>query len=288
MSFPATSTWLCGDQTVRIEARRPWLLGILNVTPDSFSDGGKYFSQGEAVRRGVELLQSADGLDIGGESTRPGAEPVPAKEERKRVISVLKEIRKEMPHALLSVDTYKAEVAEAAIEIAGVDVVNDVGAGNWDPGMWNVIQRSRVGYICMHSSGRPKEMQVNPHYVDVVREVSQFLEKKRAEWEGRKMVSERLVYDVGIGFGKRPEDNRMLLEMDWTFLDRPLIWGLSRKSFLAVTQREKGMQNRDEALNWWNQTLLERALPMIWRVHDPLRVREMLRIFSDDPKEIAR
>ena len=288
MSFPATSTWLCGDQTVRIEARRPWLLGILNVTPDSFSDGGKYFSQGEAVRRGVELLQSADGLDIGGESTRPGAEPVPAKEERKRVISVLKEIRKEMPHALLSVDTYKAEVAEAAIEIAGVDVVNDVGAGNWDPGMWNVIQRSRVGYICMHSSGRPKEMQVNPHYVDVVREVSQFLEKKRAEWEGRNMVSERLVYDVGIGFGKRAEDNRMLLEMDWTFLDRPLVWGLSRKSFLAVTQREKGMQNRDEALNWWNQTLLERALPMIWRVHDPLRVREMLRIFSDDPKEIAR
>jgi len=264
------------------------LLGILNVTPDSFSDGGKYFSQGEAVRRGVELLQSADGLDIGGESTRPGAEPVPAKEERKRVISVLKEIRKEMPHALLSVDTYKAEVAEAAIEIAGVDVVNDVGAGNWDSGMWDVIQRSRVGYICMHSSGRPKEMQVNPHYVDVVREVSQFLEKKRAEWEGRKMVSERLVYDVGIGFGKRPEDNRMLLEMDWTFLDRPLVWGLSRKSFLAVTQREKGMQNRDEALNWWNQTLLERALPMIWRVHDPLRVREMLRIFSDDPKEIAR
>jgi len=288
MSFPATSTWLCGDQTVRIEARRPWLLGILNITPDSFSDGGKYFLQGEAVRRGVELLQSADGLDIGGESTRPGAEPVPAKEERKRVISVLKEIRKEMPHALLSVDTYKAEVAEAAIEIAGVDVVNDVGAGNWDPGMWDVIQRSRVGYICMHSSGRPKEMQVNPHYVDVVREVSQFLEKKRAEWEGRKMVSERLVYDVGIGFGKRPEDNRMLLEMDWTFLDRPLIWGLSRKSFLAVTQREKGMQNRDEALNWWNQTLLERALPMIWRVHDPLRVRVMLRIFSDDPKEIAR
>jgi len=264
------------------------LLGILNVTPDSFSDGEKYFSQAEAVRRGVELLQSADGLDIGGESTRPGAEPVPAKEERKRVISVLKEIRKEMPHALLSVDTYKAEVAEAAIEIAGVDVVNDVGAGNWDPGMWNVIQRSRVGYICMHSSGRPKEMQVNPHYVDVVREVSQFLEKKRAEWEGRKMVSERLVYDVGIGFGKRPEDNRMLLEMDWTFLDRPLVWGLSRKSFLAVTQREKGMQNRDEALNWWNQTLLQRALPMIWRVHDPLRVREMLRIFSDDPKEIAR
>jgi len=288
MSFPATSTWLCGDQTVRIEARRPWLLGILNVTPDSFSDGGKYFLQGEAVRRGVELLQSADGLDIGGESTRPGAEPVPAKEERKRVISVLKEIRKEMPHALLSVDTYKAEVAEAAIEIAGVDVVNDVGAGNWDPGMWNVIQRSRVGYICMHSSGRPKEMQVNPHYVDVVREVSQFLEKKRAEWKGRNMMSERMVYDVGIGFGKRAEDNRMLLEVDWTFLDRPLVWGLSRKSFLEVTQKEKGMQNRDEALNWWNQTLLQRALPMIWRVHDPLRVREMLRIFSDDPKEIAR
>ena len=271
-----------------VRAGEPFLLGILNVTPDSFSDGGKYLSQGEAVRRGVELLQSAHGLDVGGESTRPGAEPVPAKEERKRVISVLQEIRKEMPHALLSIDTYKAEVALAAIELAGVNVVNDVGAGNWDPSMWGMLGKSRVGYICMHSLGRPQEMQVNPRYANVVSEVSEFLEKKQAAWEQKKMAVERLVCDVGIGFGKRAEDNRRLLEADWSEFKRPLVWGLSRKSFLEVTQKEKGMLNRDEALHFWNLHLLGRGLPMIWRVHDPLRVKEVGRIFSNDVPALAR
>ncbi|NDE84469.1 MAG: dihydropteroate synthase [Verrucomicrobia bacterium] len=288
MSFPATSTWLCGDQYVSIQAGKPFLLGILNVTPDSFSDGGKYLSRVEAVRRGIKLLQSAHGLDVGGESTRPGAEPISALEERKRVIPVLREMRKEMPHALLSIDTYKAEVALAAIELAGVDVVNDVGAGNWDVSMWGVMEKSRVGYICMHTLGRPKEMQVNPRYDQVTGEVKEFFATKRGEWEIRKMAPERLVFDVGIGFGKRPEDNRMLLEADWAGLERPLAWGLSRKSFLELTQREKGMQNRDAALDFWNQRLLERGLPMIWRVHDPLRIKEAWRIFSDDVQAMAR
>ena len=288
MSFPATCTWLCGDQHVSIRAGEPFLLGILNVTPDSFSDGGKYLSQTDAVRRGIELLQSAQGLDIGGESTRPGAEPIPAGEERKRVIPVLQEIRKEMPHAVLSIDTYKADVALAAMEFAGVDVVNDVGAGNWDPAMWGVMEKSRVGYICMHASGRPKEMQVNPQYDHVVKEVRDFLEKKKLEWRQEKMALERIVFDVGIGFGKRSEDNRMLLEADWTGLGRPMAWGLSRKSFLELTQREKGMRNRDEALDFWNQRLLTGGFPMIWRVHDPLRVKEAIRIFSDDVLASAR
>ena len=271
-----------------IRAGEPFLLGILNVTPDSFSDGGKYLSQTDAVRRGIELLQSAQGLDIGGESTRPGAEPIPAGEERKRVIPVLQEIRKELPHAVLSIDTYKADVALAAMEFAGVDVVNDVGAGNWDPAMWGVMEKSRVGYICMHASGRPKEMQVNPQYDHVVKEVRDFLEKKKLEWRQEKMALERIVFDVGIGFGKRSEDNRMLLEADWTGLGRPMAWGLSRKSFLELTQREKGMRNRDEALDFWNQRLLTGGLPMIWRVHDPLRVKEAIRIFSDDVLASAR
>jgi len=273
---------------VSIRAGEPFLLGILNVTPDSFSDGGKYLSQTDAVRRGIELLQSAQGLDIGGESTRPGAEPIPAGEERKRVIPVLQEIRKELPHAVLSIDTYKADVALAAMEFAGVDVVNDVGAGNWDPAMWGVMKKSRVGYICMHASGRPKEMQVNPQYDHVVKEVRDFLEKKKLEWRQEKMALERIVFDVGIGFGKRSEDNRMLLEADWTGLGRPMAWGLSRKSFLELTQREKGMRNRDEALDFWNQRLLTGGFPMIWRVHDPLRVKEAIRIFSDDVLASAR
>lgn len=288
MSHPATSTWLCGDRHVSIRAGKPFLLGILNVTPDSFSDGGKYLARVEAVRRGIELLQSAHGLDVGGESTRPGAEPISAVEERKRVIPVLQEMRKEMPHALLSIDTYKAEVALAAIELAGVDVVNDVGAGNWDASMWGVMEKSRVGYICMHALGRPQAMQVNPRYFQVTQEVREFFETKQGAWELKKMVPERLVFDVGIGFGKRPEDNRMLLEADWTDLERPLVWGLSRKSFLDLTQREKGMRNRDAALDFWNQKLLERGLPMIWRVHDPLRVKEAWRIFSNDVPAMAR
>jgi dihydropteroate synthase len=204
------------------------------------------------------------------------------------VIPVLQEIRKERPEAVLSVDTYKAEVALAAIELAGVNVVNDVGAGEWDPCMWKVMEKSRVGYICMHAQGRPKEMQINPRYDQVVREVGKFFEGKKAEWERRKLGGERLVYDVGIGFGKRPEDNRMLLEADWAGLERPLAWGLSRKSFLEQTQRDRGMRNRDDALHFWNQRLLQYGLPMIWRVHDPFRVRETLEIFSNDAKEIAR
>ena len=288
MSFPATSSWLCGGRKLSIPSGEPFFLAILNVTPDSFSDGGKYLLQGDAVRRGIELLKSAHGLDVGGESTRPGAKPVLATEERKRVIPVLQEIRKEMPHALLSIDTYKAEVALAAMELAGVDVVNDVGAGDWDRSMWGLLEKSQVGYICMHSLGRPQEMQVNPKYDHVVWEVRDFFEKKRTEWERRKMAVERLVYDVGIGFGKRAEDNRMLLEEDWSRLGRPMAWGLSRKSFLEVTQKEKALRSRDEALDFWNQRLLERQLPMIWRVHDPLKAKEAWRIFSNDVPALAR
>ena len=182
MSDPATMTWLCGNRRVEIGARDPFLLGILNVTPDSFSDGGKFLSSAAAVRHGIALLEAADGLDVGGESTRPGAEPVSAREERKRVVGVLQEIRKEMPHALLSVDTYKAEVARAAIEMAGVDIVNDVGGGNWDPEMWKVLEKTEAGYICMHSGGRPPVTQNNPCYRDVVEEVRSFFESKKEAW----------------------------------------------------------------------------------------------------------
>ena len=188
MTKSATSTWLCGERRVEIHPRRPFLLGILNVTPDSFSDGGKYLSPGEAVRHGINLLQTADGLDVGGESTRPGALPVSAAEERKRVVGVLREIRKEIPEAILSIDTYKAEVALAALEMAGVEVINDVGAGDWDPGMWQVLENSQAGYICMHSAGRPREMQNRPSYEDVVSEVGAFLQAKKREWEHRKMT----------------------------------------------------------------------------------------------------
>jgi len=288
MSRFATSTWLCGERRVKIHPTKPFLLGILNVTPDSFSDGGKHLSPGEAVRHGIELLQAADGLDAGGESTRPGAFPVSAAEERKRVVGVLREIRREMPEAILSIDTYKAEVALAALEIAGVDIINDVGAGDWDPGMWEVLENSRAGYICMHSTGRPREMQNRTSYRDVVRDVGAFFEAKKNEWQRRKMNVERMVHDVGIGFGKLAEHNRKLVQADWGEIGRPLVWGLSRKSFLEVTRMEKNMKNRDEALDFWHWHLLDKGEPMIWRVHDPLRIRNSWEIFSDEARAVTR
>jgi dihydropteroate synthase len=272
MPVSATETWLCGKRTVELSSDRPFLLGILNVTPDSFSDGGKYVRQAEAVRQGMALLDAGDGVDVGGESTRPGAEPVSAKEERARVIPVLVELRRERPEAFLSVDTYKAEVAKAAVEEAGVDVINDVGAGRWDEAMLAVVARSGAGYVGMHAGGRPEEMQKNPVYREVVAEVRDFLSQRLERLATAGVARERVLLDVGIGFGKTLEHNWALLEADWSGLERPLLWGLSRKSFLEATKVEKKMKDREEALAWWHRELLARRQPMVWRVHDPRRV----------------
>ena len=276
MNPPATQGWQCGNRRIEIKATRPFLLGILNVTPDSFSDGGKYQRVDAAVRHGLKLCEEGDGVDVGGESTRPGAEAISSKEERERVIPVLQQIRKERSDAFLSLDTYKAEVAKAAFEEAGVDVVNDVSGGRWDEGMWDWVASVGVGYVCMHAGGRPKEMQKDPSYQNVVQEVGYFFEERMNGMEKAGIVAERVVLDVGVGFGKLAEHNRALLEGEWGGLDRPLMWGLSRKSFLGVTEKEKGLRNRDEALDWWHRELLQRGKPMVWRVHEPARVKSTL------------
>ena len=219
------------------------------------------------------MLDAGDGIDVGGESTRPGAEPVSAKEERARVIPVLVELRRERPEAFLSVDTYKAEVAKAAVEEAGVDVINDVGAGRWDEAMLALLARSGAGYVGMHAGGRPQEMQKNPVYREVVAEVGDFLAQRLEGLATAGVARERVLLDVGIGFGKTLEHNRALLGADWSGLERPLLWGLSRKSFLEATKVEKKMKDREEALDWWHRELLARRQPMVWRVHDPRRVR---------------
>ena len=211
-------------------------------------------------------------MDVGGESTRPGAEPVSAKEERARVIPVLRELRKERPEAFLSVDTYKAEVAKAAMEEAGVNVINDVGGGTWDDGMVPLMAGGQVGYVCMHAGGRPQEMQKNPFYKDVVGQIRDFLRERMEMLIAAGVGRERVLLDVGIGFGKTVEHNRALLEAEWADSERPLFWGLSRKSFLEATKNEKKMKDRDEALDYWNRELLARRQPMVWRVHDPRRV----------------
>jgi dihydropteroate synthase len=210
-------------------------MGILNVTPDSFSDGGQFFSLEAAVLHARELIaEGAEIIDVGGESTRPGADPVSVEEELQRVIPVIREIRSEFPSVVISVDTYKAETARQAIR-AGADIVNDITALRGDPKMVDVIRENEVAVVLMHMQGLPKTMQVAPSYKEVVSEVVEFL-RERCEWlVSRGVDREAIAIDPGFGFGKRLADNIKLMRNLEAFqtLSRPLVVGVSRKSALA-------------------------------------------------------
>jgi len=216
-------------------SRSAKIMGILNVTPDSFSDGGQFFSLEAAVSHARELIvEGAEIIDVGGESTRPGADPVSLKEELRRIIPVIEKIRSEFPSVLISVDTYKATTAEKAIR-AGADIINDITALRGDPSMIDVVLESGVGVVLMHMQGTPKTMQVAPSYQDVVSEVMEFLED-RCNWlVDRGVDRERIAIDPGFGFGKRLADNIKLMRNLEAFraLAQPLLIGVSRKSGLA-------------------------------------------------------
>jgi dihydropteroate synthase len=214
---------------------RPALVtGIVNVTPDSFSDGGKFFDPARAVAHALELVaQGAEILDLGGESTRPGAAPVAEAEELRRVIPVIEHLasRVKIP---LSIDTVKPAVARAALQ-AGASIVNDVAAHREDDAMWRVVAESGAGYICMHAQGTPQTMQTNPVYVDVVREVGEFFGERLERLNACGVATDQVVLDVGIGFGKTPGHNLQLLAAlrSFTKWRRPLLLGVSRKSFIG-------------------------------------------------------
>ena len=213
---------------------RTWLMGVVNVTPDSFSDGGRYFDAEKAVARGLELAaEGADILDVGGESTRPGSLPVPAAEELRRVVPVIKALL-ERTAVLLSVDTTKAAVARAAFD-AGADIVNDTSAFRFDPAMPGEVARSGAGVILMHMQGTPLTMQKSPHYDDLLGEIGAFLAERVRVAEAAGIPRERIIVDPGIGFGKSFEDNLELLRRQEVFreLGRPLLLGFSRKAFLG-------------------------------------------------------
>ncbi len=219
---------------------RTLLMGILNVTPDSFSDGGRYLSVEVALAYARQLAEAgADILDIGGESTRPGAEPVSLDEELHRVIPVIEAVRAELPDICISVDTYKAQVAEEALK-AGADMINDVSALRLDPRMAEVVAQADVPVVLMHMLGTPKTMQQSPSYRDVVKEIIEFL-RERIAWAIERGISEeKIIVDPGIGFGKRPEHNTEILRRlsELKQLGRPVLLGTSRKSFLgALTKR---------------------------------------------------
>src|SRR5229473_477789 len=200
-----THQWQLTDRVLVIE-RRPLVMGIVNVTPDSFSDGGKYANTDAAVARGLELVrQGADILDIGGESTRPGALPVSLEEELRRVVPVIQALARQTA-VPLSVDTSKAEVARQSLS-AGAHVINDVTAMTGDPEMADIVQKSKAGAIFMHMKGTPATMQQNPHYEDPVDEIGHYFEERLDFAVKLGVAREQIVLDPGIGFGKTSDHN---------------------------------------------------------------------------------
>ena len=214
--------------------RPAMVMGIVNVTPDSFSDGGRYLDPAAAVAHAVELVeQGAELLDVGGESTRPKAQPVSEAEELRRVLPVVEALadRVKVP---LSIDTMKPAVAQAALR-AGASLVNDVAANRTDPSMWRTVAEAGAGYVCVHMQGTPPTMQFQPAYQDVVAELGEFFADRMRRLAEAGVRPEQVVLDVGIGFGKTLEHNLQLLGRlnRFTRFARPTLLGVSRKSFLG-------------------------------------------------------
>lgn len=224
--------WKCRDRVLGLD--KPLIMGILNVTPDSFSDGGEHFGRDRAVEHGLRMIaEGADIVDVGGESTRPGAAAVPEEEERQRVVPVIETLSSKTD-AVISVDTMKAGVARKAIE-AGAHIINDVSAFTHDPGMADVARESGAGVVLMHMLGNPRTMQDSPEYDDVVVAIRDYLASRVSDLAGAGLDRECMAVDPGIGFGKTVEHNVRLLAGLGVLagLELPIVIGLSRKSFLG-------------------------------------------------------
>lgn len=261
------ATWRIHKQSHDL-ARRGMIMGIVNVTPDSFSDGGLFIDTTRAVAHALQLVADGAGIiDIGGESTRPGAEPVSQEEELRRVIPVIQALRSKT-QALISIDTFKAAVARAAIE-HGADIINDITGLSGDPEMEAVAASTDVGLVVMHMQGRPRTMQQAPAYEDVVAEVERYFQDRLSRLEHLGVDLQRVALDPGIGFGKRLEHNLSLLHATRRFgtLGHPILIGASRKSMLGTVMGSPAMEDR----HWPGVALtsLTREFgAVIHRVHD--------------------
>ena len=258
---------------------RPALIvGVLNVTPDSFSDGGRFLGADAAVAQGLKLAaEGADIIDVGGESTRPNATPVGEEEELRRVLPVIEELNRRTK-AALSIDTMKPGVARAAVK-AGASIVNDVAANRFDPEMGRVVSESGAAYVLMHMQGTPQTMQKNPSYKDVAAEVNEFFGRGLKQLAAFGVAAERVILDVGIGFGKTLEHNLQLLGglRSFTKWERPVMLGVSRKSFIGAITGEAKTGERlpgSVACACWARA----AGAQIFRVHDVAATRQALRM----------
>ena len=276
LSLSSSYTWRCRNRTLRL-SNKTLIMGILNVTPDSFSDGGRYVDIDMAVEHAVEMVeQGADIIDIGGESTRPGAEAVPADEESKRVVPVIEALHARCD-CLISIDTTKASVARAAME-SGAHIINDISAMRFDESMPSVVTDYQAGVVIMHIQGTPQTMQNQPHYVDVIHDIRRFLDERVDTLQAAGITPEHIVLDPGIGFGKTVEHNLDILRHMEAIRchGRPMLIGLSRKSFLGeITGCEVG-DRLSASLSAGAYAILRGA--QILRVHDVKESCEMARI----------
>jgi len=213
---------------------RTHLMGVLNVTPDSFSDGGRFFKPERAIKQALLMAEEgADIIDVGGESTRPGADEVSAEEESRRVLPVIDELAKKVDLPV-SIDTYKSEVARRALD-AGAAMINDISALRFDPRMGKVAKDYDVPVVLMHIKGTPKNMQKNPSYANVIEEISDYLKESVEMAKEAGIDEDKIIIDPGIGFGKRVKDNLEIVKnlRELASLGKPILIGLSRKSFIG-------------------------------------------------------
>ncbi|MBO7128040.1 dihydropteroate synthase [bacterium] len=264
-----------------IDTTRPNIMGILNVTPDSFSDGGSWTDIDAALKHVSEMVENgADIIDVGGESTRPGSDPVDAETEKRRVVPVISEIKKQFPKAVISIDTVKSSVAKAAIN-AGAEIVNDVSGLTFDSEMASVCAGAGKPVVIGHIKGSPKDMQENPVYGNLFGEMLDFFKKSKEMLLSKGLSESKIIIDPGIGFGKTLEHNLAIikhLEVFHAFLE-PVMVGLSRKSMIGALTGRKDPLERLAGTVVLDTIALEKGAAVI-RVHDVKEAKDTLEIFN--------
>jgi dihydropteroate synthase len=266
----------CRKKTLTV-GKRTLLMGVLNVTPDSFSDGGLFFDKEKAITHGIRMVEEgADILDIGGESTRPGSKPLELEEELRRVIPVIESLSKEV-EVPISIDTYKSAVAQRAIE-AGAEIINDISALRFDPNLVQVAVRENTPLILMHIRGTPETMQKNIYYESLFSEILQYLKGSIQMAESAGVAPQQIIVDPGIGFGKTVEDNLLIIKnlFEFRILGKPILLGTSRKSFIGKILNAGGGGRLEGTLSSIAIGVLNGA--HVIRSHDVLQAKKAIAV----------
>ncbi len=262
-----------------LDLSSPKIMGILNITPDSFYDGGFYYDKDTAIKRVYRMVdEGADILDFGSYSSRPGAENIPPEEEWERLHPVLDIVRERYPDLILSVDTFRSDIAAKAVNEYNVDIINDISGGELDPNMFSTLAELNVPYIMMHMKGTPQNMKENTHYDDLIREISSYFSSKGDKL--RKMGVKDIILDPGFGFSKTIDQNFSLLKnlKDFSIFGLPIMVGLSRKSMIYKTLSTEPSEALPGTIVLNTLALINGA--NILRVHDVKETKQLLKLFE--------